>query len=128
MAHTFGAGTRRRVMVGSDTEATAATSDTGISIPPRDTIGVVGFQLWWGDVEFVDEESGELEYHFGPVAYVELTDGRSHRYQALTVGELNGQMAHLGIEMECPPARLSQVECICDLCTRAVGRRAPTVE
>ncbi len=90
---------------------------TGVSVAPGDAIVVAGFQVCWGDVEYFDEESGEVECHFGPIAYVEHTDGTHHRYQALTVGELNGQLAHLGIEIECSPDRLSQVECICDHCT-----------
>ena len=76
---------------------------------------------WWGDVEFRNEESGEMEYHFGWNVHVWYADGGSQRYDALTIGELNGLIAHLGIEIECPPDRLDQVDCYCELCCHDVG-------
>ena len=96
--------------------------------PSHGTPDVVGWHSWWGDVDFVDDESGEVGYHFGPVTYVEFADGTGQRYQALTVGELNAQMAHLGIEIECPPDRLDQVECICNRCIHVDDERPSPVE
>ena len=85
--------------------------------PSRSALEIMDWHSWWGDVEFSNEASGEIEYHFEPVAYVEFADGTGQRYQALTVGDLNRQMAHLGIEVECPRAHLNRAECICDHCT-----------
>jgi len=77
---------------------------------------VADWQSWWGDVEFRHEESGETEYHFGWNIHVHYADGAGQRYEALTIGELNRMVEHLGIEIECPPDLLDRVECSCDLC------------
>ena len=89
-------------------------------VSTRGAPDVVDWQSWWGDVEFVNEESGEVHCHFGPVAYVDFADDTGHRFQALTVGELNSQLAHLGIRIEHPSARLNEVACICDCCRHLV--------
>ena len=82
----------------------------------RGVSGIVSWSSWWGDVEFVDDESGEVEYHFGPVAHVEFAGGTSRRFQALTVGQLNEQIRSLGIEVEYHPDWLDHVECLCERC------------
>ncbi len=89
-------------------------------VPSQSAADVVDWHSWWGDVEFADDESGEVRCHFGPVTYVEFADGTGQRYQALTMRDLNGQMAHLGIEIECPPDRLNEVACSCDCCRHLV--------
>ena len=89
-------------------------------VPSQSASDVVDWHSWWGDVEFADDESGEVRCHFGPVTYVEFADGTGQRYQALSMRDLNGQMAHLGIEIECPPDRLNEVACICDCCRHLV--------
>ena len=61
--------------------------------PSRSALEVADWLSWWGDVEFSNEKSGEVEYHFGPVAHVVLADGSNRRYQALTLGDLNGQLS-----------------------------------
>lgn len=84
--------------------------------PSHGAADVVDWLSWWGDVEFVDDGSGEVVCHFGPVAYVEFADGTGQRYQALTVGELNAQIAHLGIEIDCPPDQPNHAEGTCGRC------------
>lgn len=79
-------------------------------------VEVADWQSWWGDVEFRNEESGEMEYHFGWKIHVWYAGGASQRYEALTIGEINGMVEHLGIEIECPPDLVDRVECYCDLC------------
>lgn len=93
--------------------------------PSRGALDVSDWQSWWGDVDFRNEESGEIECHFGPVAYVVLADGTARRYQALTMRDLNAQVAHLGIEVECLPEFLDRVECVCNACTRSRDRQTP---
>lgn len=90
-------------------------------IASRSAVDIARWQEWWGDVEFRNEESGQMEYHFGWNVHIWYADGGSERYDALTIGELNGMVAHLGIEIDCPPDRLDQVDCGCQLCAPDVG-------
>lgn len=79
--------------------------------PPTGAVDVLESHSWWGDVEI-----GEA-CHFGPVASIKFADGTKSRFQALTVRELNNQIARYGVEVDCPEDLLDQPECICSICS-----------